>query len=406
MLLLAACRKEPTTAAHRAAGGHALLSATGVAEATVLGRVDRVAQIDRQGYKALLSVERSLAGPFTAGTQLDIAWEELSPERPSRFAAGDRVLAVVEPLPTGSMWNNRFPTPLRNDRVVVLAGNYDAFLLDPDTRSVDLLAAYLRLSSSERSGPAGIAALANVVADATESIAREALEILDRLEALPVAEGSATAAALKRALLLESRSEQLRRRLLALVARQRTAALRPVVAELAQPQSRFEAEALAALGSIDGSLPADQIATLLGRDQPAVRAVAVRFLKGPEAAERLAALSRQDPSPEVRTAAVERLVKTEGPEAVTSALPVLTDPDLTVRSAAAAGIGELGEIAVPALKTRAAAGNGDEAKAAILALHYAGPGGAAALREIAATHSDMQIRRLAELALGRASEHH
>jgi hypothetical protein len=61
---------------------------------------------------------------------------------------------------------------------------------------------------------------------------------------------------------------------------------------------------------------------------------------------------------------------------------------------------------VPTLRRLALSRSGTEAQGPVIALSFAGPEGAQALRELAATHPDPEVRKVALFALGHAPEEH
>ncbi|MGH7785396.1 MAG: hypothetical protein ACRERC_00930, partial [Candidatus Binatia bacterium] len=129
-----------------AAPGRGLLAAAEAAPSTVVGRVDKVARVDRTAYAAAVTIERTLTGPLAAGAGILVAWEELG-SRPPRLRDGQRVLLVLDALPSGSLWRQRFPDPAA---VRAIATHGDAFVVDPPPRDVDLLAAYLARGAAAR----------------------------------------------------------------------------------------------------------------------------------------------------------------------------------------------------------------------------------------------------------------
>jgi HEAT repeat protein len=115
---------------------------------------------------------------------------------------------------------------------------------------------------------------------------------------------------------------------------------------------------------------------------------------------------QEDPAAEVRAAALETLIERRGSAALDSGLPLLFDPDQLVTRTASLGIASLGSEAVPKLRQLLEQHPFDqpqELAPAAFAMAMAGPEGRRALGEIAASHPDARVRRLAELALGRFS---
>jgi HEAT repeat protein len=158
----------------------------------------------------------------------------------------------------------------------------------------------------------------------------------------------------------------------------------------------------AALAALDGSVSPARATRLLAASDPAYREVAVRHASGSGAREELARLARSDPAPQVRAAAVLRLVATSGSAALEDGLGALHDPEPSVRGAAARALGSLGAGAVPGLRRAVESNDLDAARAAVVALHLAqDPEASAALAEIAESHREESVRTLAAIALGR-----
>lgn len=367
-------------------------------------------RLDRRGWGAWLRVDRVLAGgpelaadgragrgegATTGAAPLRLGWEQLAAGDRPRLADGERILAVLEPMPEWSLWRQRFP----EGPVWILAERGTAFLSDPDAATVAALAAHLALSPAERAGDPGAATRARLAAEAEPGLASEAVEALAARpgDALP----PDAIAALGRALGDASRPDALRRALLRLVAVRRVASLRGAVAPLAVPGGDLEAPALDALLSLDGGLPEDRLRPLLARDEGAVRAVALRHGAASLGRDELAAIVRDDPAPEVRAAAVAALTARPDLAALEAASAGLFDPVPEVRAEAAERLGALGATAVPMLRALAFSHGSPDAAAPLAALERAGAAGRAALAEVAETHPDERVRRLADVALGR-----
>lgn len=387
----------PPQAAGPAAGGAPLLVASETAVATVVGVIRTPTAVDRHGYEARLRVDRVLTGALETGGLHRIAWEELARGRPARFQDGERVLVALEPLPRTTLWRARFP----DGEGYAVADRGEAFLRNPDSETIDALAAFLALGGSRREHEPGVAALARTATRADPVIAAAALE---RLRAVPELGGrlSEPAVAELGALLADDgRPESLRRALLALAADRSLAALRPAVLLLDRPSEPLRAAALDALAAIDGGLEAARIDALLEASDPTLRAAGVRHAVAPRFAPAVARLAG-DPDPRVRAAAVARLIADQREEAIDLVSPALFDPDPTVREAAVRGLGELGAASVPALERIALAHPSPGAAAPLASLTLAGPEGRSALERIAAGHSDEKTRALARTFLGRA----
>jgi hypothetical protein len=393
----------PAQATEPAAGGPPFLAASESATATVVGVVRKPVHVDLSGFGAELEIERTLAGAAPGGAAQRIAWEELAPSRPSRFSEGDRILVALVPLPSASIWLQRFPRSPESAPVLAVAADGDAFVRSPDAETVTRLERFLVLDAPGRDAAPGASALASLIAGAQPVVlATSAVTRLDQIAGLETKLDADAREQLRTAALDPHRPRDVRVALLELFGRRRLTAFRPTLEQLAQPGSPLEADALAALGALDGGLSPEVAERLLTRGDPAVRVVAVRYVTGPKAEERVAGLVRSDPSPEVRAAATQVIVARRGAGAVQDALPALSDPDRSVRAAGAYALGAIGEPAVPALKQLALTRGPDDAAAAIAALSLAGKPGAIALVEIAKTHPNPKVRTLAQFALGKA----
>jgi hypothetical protein len=362
----------------------------------VVGRVGEVRALDRHAYAAELAVERVLAGARPAGdaAPLRIAWEELAPSRPARFAAGERVLVALAPA-ADSIWRGR----LEGAEARVVAGGGDAFDRDPGVAGVDALAAYLALAPELRGGEPAAAALAAIAAAASAPVAEGAL---DRLDALADPVLPASASRLAAVLADAARPEAIRRRVARLAGARGLEALRPALETLladADAPSALRADALVALSALPGGAPEGARARALAGEDAELRAAAVRA-EPPLPAERLASLAARDLAPGVRAAALERLAALPAPVASGPTLAALEDPDPRVRETAIRAAGALGEAGVPALYERAIGADVDRARAPLAALAFAGPAGRSALERVALEHRDERVRALARVLLG------
>ena len=395
-----------------ATGGVAILASALRAEAVVAGVVGEPASVDMHGWRADLHVDRVLLGDVHLGDTLTIGWEELSTARRVRFADGERVLVVLDPLPTQSLWRKRFPSVDRARPVMVVAAGGEAFLARPDGITVDVLEHYLAMAPDARDGAPGVARLADLVRGAHPGVAAEALAFLvanpARADALD-ADGADTLLATARS---SERDTALRAGALRLAAQHRMPGTRETALALTAPGSPLRAEAYRALAALPQGLSADDVARLLGDADPDVRVVGVEAAGDAVPAERLVTLAHGDPAPAVRLAAGRaRLARrrdrdsAEGAHALAAVLPLLDDPDANVRSGIAASIGALGADAVGPLAAVVDDGSERAALAAILGLARAGPQGGVMLSSIAKSHDKEAVRAFARLALGEAPEH-
>ena len=385
-----------------APGGTPLLAASETSAATVVGTVGPAVRLDVRGLAADLMVERVLVGTIPPGSRQRIAWEEISPQRASRFPEGSKLVIALEPLPRGSLWRTRFP----EGGALAVAARGNAFLREPDTATLDALAAYLALESPARSTSQGVSALLALAADGQPSLAAAALSKLDATPELDTRLTAAGRDCYSRLLGDAERPLSLRLQALGLAGRHVLRSLRSAIAPFARPGSPLEGPALAAIAQIDGGLSKSAVEAHLLRPEAAIREIAVRFSREGIDDAQLEVLMREDPAPEVRAAALETLIERRGAAALDSALPLLFDPDPLVTRTASIGIASLGSEAVPKLRRLLEQRPFDDPRElapVAFAMAMAGPEGRGALGEIAASHPDARVRRLAGLALGRFS---
>jgi len=385
------------------AQGLGLFEALERAPVSLVGRVGAPRALDDQAFGVEIEVESVLQGPLSRGARLSLAWEELSPARPARFAAGERLLVCLEPLPAHSIWAVRIPDPELRARTLTLASRGEAFVRDPRPGSLRLLEHYLALPAERRAGDPGVAHLALLAAGARTRLAVEAVAQLARVPDLDVALDPASAERLVAVLVGED--DELGDAVLGLLRTRRPAPLRPALARLATDDGAGPARAYAGLAALDGSLPATLAGALLARDDsPAHRRIGARHADA-SLHSRLPRLLRADPDPGVRAAALERLVESDGLAALDRVLFALDDEDASVRATAMQAIGGLGEPAVPELRAVVEHGSLEAARTAVGALQACGDAGARALREIADSHPDPSLRLLAQVAIGRPIGH-
>jgi hypothetical protein len=402
----AAGEREEPAAPHPEPGARALLAGAETARAVVVGRVRSPGQLDLSGWRATLRIERTLHGEPAPGTELVIGWEELASKRPARFSDGARVLVALEPLPPGSLWSQRFP---RRDALAVAARGA-AFLRDPDAGTLEPLASWLALAPDVREQAPGVGALTELAARGEPPVAASALARLARIPGLAERLSEAGREALARLCADAGRPAELRRQALDLVARRELRALEPAVAALAAAPSPVQGAAVDALGRLRGGFPPERSAALLRSQDPAVRAAAARRAGAGLESAALRKLLAGDPAGEVRAAAAEALAAREGAGASEALIAALRETDPILRGASMRALADVGPEAVPALRTEiwetSAAAAPDRLAGAVLTLALLGADGHAELVRVSHEHPSPQIRRLAELALGRLEERH
>lgn len=388
-----------------ATGGVAILDSAARAQAVLVGVVSDVASTDLHGRRALLRIDRMLLGGFKLGDTVTIGWEELSTTRQPRFANEQRVLLVLDALPTQSLWRSRFAATERAAVLVVAAGG-EAFLSEPGGPTLDLLEHYLPMTASARAGIPGTRKLAEMVAGAHPAVAREALAILEREPArvdLLDADGAVPLLAAARS---SERDLELRRGALRLAADHDLPGTLATARTLSEPGSPIRAEAYRALAALPDGLPPERVESLVAEVDPEVRSVGVSLLRGDAARARLVLLLHADPAPAVRLAAGRELLARDGAGAIADVIGLLDDPDDAVRSGSAESIGAIGDPAVAPLRTVIDGGSERAALAAVLALARTGRKGGAMLTAIAASHERESVRAFAGLALGEAPSSH
>jgi hypothetical protein len=387
--------------APRAAGGMHLLEAMESAPATVVAQFGEPARAGQSAYSARIRVERSLHGPLEAGDEARIAWEELASARAPRFAAGERVLLCLQPLPGASIWRERFPDVAERKGLLSVAARGKAFLRRPSLGTLGVLEHYLALPRELREGPGGAVYLVDLAADAELPLAKSALERLGGLPALDEALAEGPGERLAGAFLRADADDAFRDALAELVGRRRLDSTRPGLEVLAASDPPPPAQVFEALAALEGGVAGPRLEVLLEDAPAAQRRVAARHASGPEAADTLAGLLRADPAPEVRVAAVERLAELEGEGALEPLLGGLADPEGAVRGAAARRLAGLGAAAVPRLQQVVDGNDPEAASAAVVALGLCpAPQARQALLAISSSHPDPALRALAELALG------
>lgn len=389
----------------RASGGAGLLVALEQAPAVLVGEVSGVEKIDLHGYSARLRVERVIAGEPKVGAVLTIAWEELAPSRQARFATGERVLLALTRLPGSSLWSRRFPEPGSRSHVFAVASAGDAFLRRPTPAAVDLLEHLLRLDPSDRSGPAGVGYLSQLLAGAEIPMSLAAAVRLDRVSALDGKLGETSAQALIRALLRPDASEQLITSVLDLIDEHRLESLRAPLSNLVKARPLSPPIVFVALGRLTGELSPGITALLLQQDAE-YRAVAARFAQGTKARAQLSRLMLSDLDPAVRAHAVARLVALQGRDATAPAVRSLSDADASVRIAAAHALATLGADAVAPLLSVVENGSFEAAQSAVAGLEATGVEGQPALAQVATGYPNEGIRMLARVALGGSLDAH
>lgn len=406
LLILAACSRAPSDPAPRAEGDAAvLLGAVSVATAYAYGEIDRVARIDRTGYRARLLVHQSVAGALPAGQPVEITWEELALQRAPRFARGDQVLVALAPLPGTTLWLHRFPPQLRTQAIFLVAAGGDAFLRHLDPASVDAFARYARLAAEQRTGPEGARALAAIVARGEGRLALAAARVLAQTAATAALEDPEVTSAL-RSVLTHEKPTAVVESVLALVRERDLRVLRDSVLTLAQAGTPFSRPAWEVLVAWrDAAISNQMVATWSRAAEPEWRslaALAAARLGDPDVLDRLAA----DSDPPVRQRVAEASARSEDAARVPRLVRMLGDADEGVRHAASIALARCGPVVLPALEASLFSNDSSRAPAAVLALAELGNDGRDLLARAAREHPDERVRTLAALALGKPQAEH
>jgi len=394
----------------RAIGGQNILSEGERAIAVVTGTIGAPRKIDATGWTAGLHVDRRIAGQAEVGSTIDIAWEELSASRQVRFDEGERILAVLAPLPSQSIWKKRFPEVGTGKRVLIVADRGDAFLRSPDATTLNSLEHYFAMVDDARNGSPGTRRLAEIAASGDRAVALEALGILEKRKDLAGLLGDDGTPILLQAARAEGRDPVIRARALLLAARSGLRGVKEAALALAEPGSPIRADAYRALGILPHGLTPEQATALLTDADPDLRAVGVALATDPARREQVVKLARNDEAAKVRVAAGISLVMRYGASAIPEVLPLLEDKEAVVRGGVARAIGQLGEPGVAPLRNVVDKGSEAAALAAVAGLTRAGKEGALALKSISHLHTSDKVRAAAKLAMGegppKKSHHH
>lgn len=386
--------------------GRALVGAAVDAPATLVGTVREGQALDARAWFAWVEVERSLSGPHVAGERVAIAWDERVVGGVRRFEDGARVLVALEPLPGWSIWRERLGE--RQARGVAKRG--EAWLRDPDARTLQLMAAWLARPAAERSTITALPDLAALVAETAPSVARGALDQIERLAGVAVAlsapEADAARSSLRGAIVDPERPEALRRAILSLIGRRQLPGFESELRALAEPGSPFAAAAITTLAALPSGVSEGDAAAWLTRPEADVRTAVLRAagagLEDAVLEDRL----DHDVDPGVRAAAVHALVERHGFDVFARIEPLLSDPNAPEGAAAVRALGGLGEPVVAPLVEKIRASGLDGARGPLLVLTLAGGSGPGALREVAAGHEDAAVRGFASFLLGRPPPDH
>jgi hypothetical protein len=390
-----------------AAGGADLFRSMEGGGATVVGTVLQPRHVEGPAWRAELRIESALDAEIERGAVVPIVWEERARARPVRFGDGDRVLVVLGPLSGHSVWRQRFPEYAERSRLLMVAADGGAFLRAPRFGEVTTLEHFLGLAPEDRELNAGVGYLVRLVESGQPLLAEAAVGRLDRVGRLDSQLDPTSAQRLVAALLRTDLVPRQRDALLALIGERKLESLREPLEARANSGVLAPAPIFEGLGRLDGELtPAQTLRLVSNPDSPAHRAAGARYATGPESEKRLERLLRRDGAPEVRAAALTRLVELRGVDAIDRAVYGLEDEDPEVREAAIRSIGTLGPEAVQALREIVDSGSPYAAQGAVGALSLAGgEAGYRALVEIAETHPDEGVRTLARTALGRPIGH-
>ncbi len=400
-LLLAA---PASPAPPRASDGTRLLEAAETSGSAVVGRVGAPRALDGSGWLAPLRIETVLLGP-TVGESIELAWEELAASRAPRFREAERVLVVLAPVPSGSLWSKRVGSPALRQRTRVVADRSRAFVREPSLGATNRLRHYWALSQTERRGATGLGHLASLIGSAEPPLATSAAHALASSSAGGELIDSGSARDLVLGLLRDDVPSALRDALLGWIGGARPPALR---AELERRLTPPDAPAVLhlALARLEGELAAEHSEALLASADPELRQVGAAHA-GPEQLGVLRGILAQDPIARVRVAAVRRAAAIGDEPGFEAALDAFDDAEPTVRAAAADATSRSAAFDAIRLRGIAFGWPRPAPETAVLALRLHASGASrAVLEEIAASHEDAGLRTLAQIALGRDPQAH
>jgi hypothetical protein len=204
------------------------------------------------------------------------------------------------------------------------------------------------------------------------------------------------------AALLRPESEGIPNAVVDLIAERRPKGMRAALGAALEARSDESPPAilLAALGALDGNLDDAMALQMLESSSEAHRLAAARYASGAKALVHLRDLARTDPVPDVRAAAITRLVALEQAAAMTDAIRGLEDEMPMVRGAAARALASLDPVSIPELEYAVETGSALLARSAIGALSMMGTEAHIVLVGYAESHTDDAIRMLARIAVG------
>lgn len=387
----------------RAAGGQSILAASVRASAVVVGTISNRKPIDDKAWTAALVVDESVSGPVAVGKTTTITWEELSASRQVRFDDGERVLVVLDPVPDQSLWAQRMSRPEHHADYIV-AEHGDAFLRSPGPGSLDALLHYLMLAPQARDGAPGAVRLVEVAEAGNAVLAAEAVALLAQRKNLANDLGDPGTRILLHIAESPRNEATVRTAALRLAAARSLPGTKETALALSQPGSAMRVEAVRALAALPSGLTPAQKLELLDDPDAAVRAIGIEAGGGAAPRARIVEMMKKDSSPQVRLAAGTALVAREDSAALPDVMPLLDDPDGTVRMGMARRIGEVGSAAVEPLRNVVDKGSERAALAAVVGLTRAGHDGAAELVLVAHSHPNEKVKVFASLALGKAPD--
>ncbi len=387
----------------RAAGGQSILAASMRAAAVVAGTISNRKPIDDKAWTAALVVDESVSGPVAVGKTTAITWEELSASRQVRFDDGERVLVVLEPVPDQSLWTRRMSRP-ENHADYIVAEHGDAFLRNPDPGSLDALLHYLMLAPQAQAEAPGAVRLVELAEAGNAVLGAEAIGLLGQRKNLANDLGDPGTRILLHIAESPRNEAGIRIAALRLAAARSLPGTKETALALSQPGSPLRVEAVRALAGLPSGLTATQKLELLDDPDAAVRVIGVEAADSAPSRARIVEMMKKDSSAQVRLAAGTALVARDGSAALSDVMPLLDDPDGTVRMGMARRVGEVGSAAVEPLRNVVDKGSERAALAAVVGLTRAGHDGAAELVLLAHSHPNEKVKAFASLALGKAPD--
>jgi len=379
------------------------------AEVVAWGTVERVrAYADGKFQVFDVRVERLLEGDAPPDGRLALVQERLFEGTKPLFAEGTRALVFAVPLPRYTLYREALPEgsyvqwPERLDTVTDLASLRDPELVEPVAR-------YLALGEDPEARAGFLAGLTTSVTPRLREGALAALEA--RRDLAPLLD-AATLAGVPAFLQDERIPLTARGDTLVRLARIGAPGVVAIAEEAAGRGGPLLPAAIDALVTLDRPPSTERLVAYARSDDEALRVAAVRGLvkQGGEIAlgRRVAVMVREDPSANVRMAALQALGFSEDDRAVAILADAVPAGDKRQTAAAADSLGRIGNpAAIAALEKLFLEGTYEVQTAVAFALKQSGTKrGLAFLMRQREQHPDPRVQRICKLALGEDLHEH